>query len=63
MKRLFSCRRTFICVLGMSYCLAIALALSFDTTGAIMGIAIGLASANGIEGAASALGSIFTKKQ
>lgn len=62
MKRLASCRRTFICALGMVLCLIIGLVLKIDTTGAIMWIAIGLAGANGSEGIAQKVGTIFAQK-
>lgn len=62
MNRFFTCRRTFVSIFGMVLCLVIALILKIDTTMAIMGIVIGLSSANGIEGVANKVGAIFTQK-
>lgn len=61
MNRFITCRRTFVCVLGMMLCLVIGLVLKIDTTSAIMWIAIGLAGANGGEGIAQKVGAIFIK--
>ncbi len=46
MNKLWTCRRTFVSVLGMAACLALGLVNHFDTSNAIAVIAMGLAAAN-----------------
>jgi len=53
-RRMASCRRTAVAIIGMACCTAIALVVGVDTSGAVAMICMGVAGANAAQGAFSA---------